>query len=217
MLSFVKWLVILFVTIIFLTACGENPANTVYEHLEAAVELEQPFEDQQEPLQKAEIRENDLFEQIIALGMNDFEEIVQVADEAISSIQARENMIMKEKESIEESFQEFKKIEGEVEKIEDFELNDVLTDLVKVMQERYDHYQQLYDSYSEAIHLDKTLFEMLQEEELVMEDLQNQIDNVNEAYEKVEGYKEEFNKTTDEYNQLKREFYEKAELNVQFE
>ncbi|WP_332693784.1 YkyA family protein [Halalkalibacter lacteus] len=216
MLSFVKWVPTFLVTIVLLTACGENPANTVYHHLEAAVELEQPFEKQQEPLQKAEIRENELFEKIIALGMDEFEEIVQVADEAIVSIQSRETMIKKEKESIEESYQEFKKIE-EVEKIEDFELADVLTDLVKTMQDRYDHYQQLYDSYFEAINLDRTLFEMLQEEDLVMEDLQSQIDNVNETYEKVEGYKEEFNRKTDEYNQLKREFYKVAELNVLFE
>jgi hypothetical protein len=185
MLSFTKWVPASLITIVLLTACGENPANTVYQHLENAVELEQPFEQQQ--------------------------------DEAIVSIQSRETMINHEKESIEESFQEFKKIEEAVGKIEDFEVVDVLTDLVKVMHDRYNNYQKLYDSYVAAITLDRTLFEMLQDEELIMEDLQNQIDKVNEAYEKLEEYKKEFNKKTDEYNQLKREFYEKAELNVQFE
>jgi hypothetical protein len=217
MLSFKKWVPASLITIVLLTACGENPANTVYHHLENAVELEQPFEQQQEPLQKAELKENELFEEIISLGMSEFEEIVKNADEAIVSIQSRETMINHEKESIEESFQEFKKIEEAVEKIEDFEVVNVLTDLVKVMHDRYNNYQKLYDSYVAAIALDRTLFEMLQDEDLIMEDLQNQIDKVNEAYEKLEEYKKEFNKKTDEYNQLKREFYKKAELNVQFE
>ncbi|GAE28027.1 hypothetical protein JCM9140_4213 [Halalkalibacter wakoensis JCM 9140] len=96
-------------------------------------------------------------------------------------------------------------------------MNSVLEELIEAMNDRYNHYQTLYDHYEDAITLDKQLFEMLKDEELTMEILQEQIDEVNEAYEKVSDSKQQFNESTDAYNELKREFYSKAELNVQFD
>ncbi|KHF40848.1 YkyA family protein [Halalkalibacter okhensis] len=212
----IRWGILVIVMMFFLTGCGENPAESVYQHLETAVELELPFEQQQEPLQKAEIRENELFEEIVTLGMNEYEEIVLLAEEALSSINSRESMLLQEKESIEESYQEFLKIEEQLEDI-DGEVLILLKELQTSMTERYDYYQQLHDRYSEAIQLDKSLFEMLQQEDLTMEELQEQIDKVNDIYEKVVVQKEKFNDSTDTYNELKREFYKKAELNVQYD
>ncbi|GAE28028.1 lipoprotein [Halalkalibacter wakoensis JCM 9140] len=108
-----KWGLILFLVSILLSGCGENPAESVYHQLEAAVELEIPFEQQQAPLQKAELRENELFEQIIGLGMDEYEEIETLANEALESAQAREAMLQLEKESIEESFEQFQKVKKE--------------------------------------------------------------------------------------------------------
>ncbi|MDT8859193.1 YkyA family protein [Alkalihalobacillus sp. MEB130] len=212
-----RWGLGLLVTTMLLTGCGENPAESVYQHLEAAVELEMPFEQQQEPLQKAELRENELFEQIISLGLNEFDQIVELADEAIASINARESMLAQEKESIEESYLEFTQIEEKRETIEDEEMVNLLNELAETMNKRYDSYQNLYGSYEEAIQLDQQLFQMLQKEDVTMESLQEQINLVNDIYEKVNNHKENFNSYTDEYNSLKREFYEKAELNVQYD
>lgn len=199
-----------------LTACGEKPVETVYHHLESAVELEVPFEEQQEPLQGAEKRENELFEEIVALGLSDMERISSLSKEALSSIDSREEMLEKEKESIEASIDEFKQIEGQQEKIDE-ELVDQLMELKEKMLERYDSYQQLYDTYKQAIDGDRTLFTMLTKEELTLDELQEQIDLVNECYEQVTKNKEEFNRLTNEYNEEKRDFYESAELNVRYE
>jgi hypothetical protein len=217
LVSVKKWGAALLLTMFLLTGCGENPAESVYQHLEAAVELEEPFEQQQEPLQKAEMRENELFEEIISLGMDEFEGIVVLAEEAISSINSRESMLLQEKESIEDGYQEFLKIEEQFEDIEGEELSNLLEQLKSTMDERYEYYQQLYVSYNEAISLDKALFEMLKQEDLTMETLQEQIDKVNEKYGSVIEHKEQFNESTDRYNQVKREFYKKAELNVQYD
>ncbi len=199
-----------------LSACGEKPAETVYQHLETAVELEAPFEQQQEPLQQAEQKENELFEQIIALGMDEFEQISSLADEALVSVESRLTMVETEKESIEASYQEFSEIESLVGDAEE-EWSSTLAELSESMEERYHTYQELYSVYTEALNKDRALFEMLKEEELTMEDLQAQIDQVNESYRDVTEKKEQFNQSTDEYNEMKRSFYEAAELNVRYE
>lgn len=215
-MNYKKWVPTFAVAVVILSGCGEKPAETVYQHLEAAVELEAPFEQQQEPLQKAEARENELFEDIIGLGMNDLEQISSLADKALASIDSRVSMIEKEKESIEASYAEFAQIETQFEKVEEG-LSMFLEDLHKAMDERYESYQGLYETYVEATNKDRKLFEMLKRENLTMEELQAQIDLVNESYRDVTEQKEQFNRSTDEYNEKKRSFYEAAELNVRYE
>ncbi|WP_227935655.1 YkyA family protein [Alkalihalobacillus deserti] len=215
-MSFKKWVMTLFV-IGMLAGCGEQSIDTIYQHLEAAVVFEEPFEQQQEPLQKAELKENKIFEEIIALGLSDLDEVVRLADEAIVSIEAREAMVAKEKSSLEKSFVEFKKVEAEIENITEEKLVEMIQPLVDSMQARYKSYNNLHDIYIKTTAEDRVLFEMLKTEELELEDLQTQIDKVNELYVEVENYKENFNHSTDQYNQLKRDFYDVAGLNVQYE
>lgn len=203
--------------IFLLTACGNNPAEDVYQHLEAAVELEQPFEEQQQPLQNAEMRENELFEEIIAIGTSEIEKIQSLADEALNSIDSRKQMLDIEKESIEASYQEFIKIKEYKEQFEKEEVLSSLEELQAAMEERYQQYQLLYDSYNEAANRDQELFNQLKSEDLIMEELQTQVQSVNEQYEVVEEHKEAFNTATDSYNENKRNFYEAAELNISYD
>lgn len=216
-MSFKRWLPLLGVAVIVLTACGEEPTEIVYQHLENSVEHEQIFEEQQEPLHSAEERENELFEEIVALGTDEFEQISTLADEALVSIDSRVTMIEQEKESIEASYEEFIQIEEQVNNIEGEEARSLLDDLKKTMNERFENYQALYVAYSEAINSDRTLFKMLKQEDLTLEELQSQIELVNEAYGQVNEQKEKFNRSTDEYNEMKRAFYKAAELNVRYE
>ena len=211
-----KWALVLFV-IGMLAGCGEQPAETIYQYLEAAVELEETFELQQEPLQRAELRENEIFDEMIALGLGDLDEITRLADEAIVSVEAREAMAVKEKTSLDESYKTFNKIESEIKNMKDEGLVTLLHSLVTNMQKRYDHFNNLHEIYMKTTAEDRALFEMLKTEELSLEELQTQINVVNELYVKVEKSKEDFNRTTDEYNQAKREFYEAAGLNVQYQ
>ncbi|MFC0558775.1 YkyA family protein [Halalkalibacter alkalisediminis] len=216
MLIFKKWAMLLFM-IGALAGCGEQPAETIYQYLEAAVEREEPFGQQQEPLQNAELRENEIFEEMIALGLGDLDELTRLANEAIVSVEAREAMVAKEKTSLEESFMTFNKIETEIENIKDEALVSMVNTLAASMKTRYENYNHLHEVYVKTAVEDRVLFEMLKSEELELEELQAQIDVVNDLYVEVEKRKEAFNRSTDDYNQLKREFYEAAGLNVQFE
>lgn len=200
---------------VLLSGCGENQAETIYQHLEKAVVLEDMFKEQQAPLLEAEQKEHEIYEQIISLGMSEFDEIVRLSKEAITYVDKRNELIEKEKSSIEAGYEEFKKVtEQEVSKLEEDVVAN-LNEMIEMMDNRYDAYQKLYTNYKKAIELDRELYEMLQQEDLTIEELQAHIDKINESYEEVLAVKEEFNNYTEAYNELKKSFYEKTNLNVE--
>lgn len=201
--------------IFLLSGCGENPAETIYEHLEKAVVLEEMFKEQQAPLVEAEQKEHEIYEQIISLGIDEFDEIVRLSQEALIYVNKRYEMIDKEKSSIEAGYNEFNKITSEhLEKLDE-EVVEAFNKLKETMDNRYKAYQTLYQNYKNALDLDKQLYEMLQQEDLTMEALQAHIDKINASYEEVLAAKEEFNQYTEQYNELKEEFYKKTNLNVE--
>ncbi len=200
-----------------LTACGNNTTETIYTHLEEAVQLEAPFGEQQEPLQQAEQKEYELYEEIISLGMEQYEKIVELADQALQSIEERTEFTKIEKESLQASYDEFMLIEEVVDQIDDEEEKNSLTALREAMDARYESYQTLSEYYSDALSQDQELFTKLKQEDLTMEALQQEIDHVNEIYENVEEAKDDFNQATENYNELKKAYYETAGLNVSYE
>lgn len=204
-------------SLLFLGGCGgANPAETIYQYLEKAVVLEEMFEEQQQPLIEAEQKEHELYEEIISLGMSELEEIVTLSEQAIEIVDTRQSLIEQEKMSIEAGYNEFEKIKEELDNIREENVRDVAEKMIVEMEGRYAAYQSLHESYSSALVLDRELYEMLQQEDLSIDELQEQIDKINEAYELVMTYKEEFNEKTENYNELKRSFYQEAQLDVTF-
>ncbi|OLO40977.1 hypothetical protein BTR23_04410 [Alkalihalophilus pseudofirmus] len=205
------------VMILFLGACGNNPAENMYTHLEKAVVLEEVFEQQQEPIVAAEKKEHEIYEQIIKLGMSEFDEIVDLSREAIAIVQERKQLMDKEKMSIEAGYEEFLKIEPEIEEIKEEDLKNKALQLMEAMESRFESYQSLYDEYEYALNLDEELYTMLQQEDLSIDELQEKIDEINEAYVSVMEAKDTFNEYTEVYNEEKKEFYIMADLNITFD
>ncbi|WP_100373365.1 YkyA family protein [Bacillus sp. FJAT-45037] len=199
-----------------LVGCGNSATETMYEHLEKAVELEEPFAEQQQLIHEAEENEYQLYEKIIALGVDEIEEVSELANQALESIAMREELIQTEKESLNESKEEFEQVDSVVSELDREELKELADRLKAEMTKRYASYEELYAEYIKAIEEDQTLFEMLKDETLTMEDLQGQIDRVNDQYEIVHEKKETFNSYTQTYNETKRTFYEEAELDVHY-
>ncbi|WP_079480445.1 YkyA family protein [Halobacillus salinus] len=202
-----------------LSACtGPSAQEEIYDHLEKAVTLEDAFREQQQPLVELENKEQELYNQIIELSMNEFDQIKKLSQEAAGLVEDRREKLELEKESIEAAKEEFDKIEpliGDLE--EDTEVKKKAEAMYEKMQERYEAYQELYNSYDEALTLDTELYEMMQKEDLKEEDLQKQIDSINQTYTKVIEANEKFNQYTEEYNDLKKEFYQASDLDVEYE
>lgn len=201
-----------------LSACsGESTQEKIHNHLEEAVALEQDFEDIQSEITELEKQEQELYSQIIALGMDDFDKIKKLSDEAVGVIDERADKISKEKDSIEASQEEFNKIQDLIENLEDEDLKSKAQSMYEVMEGRYQAYNTLNSAYSESLNLERELYTMLQHEDLQQEDLTDQIDKINESYEQVLKANDQFNEATVEYNALKKEFYEQAGIDVTYE
>ncbi|WP_337192761.1 YkyA family protein [Halobacillus halophilus] len=205
---------------IVMTGCSnQEPEEQIYEHLEEAVSQEETFREQQEPMVELEEKEQQLYDEIIALNMDQFDQIKEKSEEAAGIVEERRNKLELEKESIDAAKAEFDEIKSPVEDLgeENEEARDKAQELIDVMEKRYSTYEELYSAYDEALTLDAELYEMTRKEDLKEEDLKAQVEQINESYNQVIEKNEAFNQYTDEYNTLKKELYETMELEVTYE
>ncbi|QOR68890.1 YkyA family protein [Cytobacillus suaedae] len=193
---------------------GPTPEEEIYETLEEVVNLETSFKEQQNPLVELEKKEKELYDQIISLGMKEFDKIVALSKEALAIVEERETRLNEENASIEASKEKFNLVKDYIANLEDEKLTKDATQLVELMESRYSSYSTLYSNYLEAIGHDKELYTMFQSEDLTLEQLEEQIKKINESYEKVIAANEEFNNFTEQYNESKLAFYENAGLEV---
>src|SRR5699024_3654858 len=140
-----------------LTACS-SAEEDVFKALEEVVVQEEEFEKQQEPLVELEEKEQEIFDKIMALNMDDFEEISTLADEAIKNLSARQELIDKEKSSMEKSSDQFKKAEDKMKSIKDDKLKEQADKISVTMKERYDSYDEIYSTYKTSIDENKKIY-----------------------------------------------------------
>ncbi|WP_117169844.1 YkyA family protein [Paraliobacillus sediminis] len=206
------------VSIALLAACsGESATEQMYVHMEEAVELENDFVAQQKPLNELEAEEQALYQEITALGSDDMEEIISLADEALQSIEERKELLVIEKESIDASKEEFDEIEPLLSDIEDEAVQTNANEMYDIMEERYQAYITLYDTYTVSLENDQALYELIKQEEVEEEAVTEQIDKVNQQYEKVIEANNVFSEKTKAFNESKKAFYESSDLNVTYE
>lgn len=193
----------------------QSPAEEMFEKLEKVVEIEQTFEDQQKPLVQLEKQEKELYGQIIEMNLQEYDKVVQLADEAISISKKRNELLDLERKSIEESQAEFEQVPEIYAKIDDLQLKEQAKGLNDLMQERYRTHEKLYESYVAGLGYDIELYNMFKNEEVTVDQLGEQINKVNAAYEEVLSANDQFNQLTDQYNEKKYQFYQAAGLNVE--
>jgi len=187
--------------------------------LEQVVELEKEFEDQQDPLVKLEKSEQEIYAKIISLGLEKMDEIKSLSDEALASVAKREEYMNKEEESIQKSKEAFEKVKPIMEDMDEDEkdLKAKADDLYNVMMDRYEVHDQLYANYTTGLNYDKELYEMFKNKDVKIDALEEQINKINEVYQKVLANNEEFNKLTKQYNEQKLDFYKKAGVEIKVE
>lgn len=211
-----KLAIVFFATglLMFLSACGDSPSDKIYEHLEESVSLEKGFGEQQEPITELEQQEQELYSEIIDLKMDEFDKIKKLSQEALKLIDQRTEKLSLEKESIDQAKEEFLKTESFIAELEDDAAKKKATEMYDKMVERFDVYDKLYQNYEASIKLEKKLYETFQQEDVEQDELKTQLDAINESYEKILKGNDQFNETTEEFNDLKKEFYEAAEIDV---
>lgn len=195
----------------------QSPVDQMYDVLETVVTKEKVFEKQQEPLAALEKGEKDIYDKILSLGMKEQDQIVKLADEAISSTAKRQEHMDKETESLKESKTEFLKVKDIKSQLEDADVKKLADELYETMMQRYNAHDVLYKNYTEAIKNDKKLYEMFKNKDLGFGDLESQVKTLNESYQKVFAANDNFNKLTEQYNEKKLTFYKKSGLKIENE
>lgn len=210
---------LLLVAFIFiLSACSSvSVEEQIHTHLEEAVVLEDDFKSQQSEITDLEKREQEIYSQIIDLGMDDFDEITKLAQDAEVLINEREEKLNLEQESIGKAQAEFELIEDLISELEEATVKEKGEEMYHTMIERYTTYDELYSAYTTSLKLEKELYEMLQQEEIEQETLNEHIEKINSSYETILSSNDTFNELTIEYNNLKKEFYDAAEIEVSLE
>lgn len=204
---------------ILLTGCvnGESPEQEIFQTLEEVVELEASFEEQQGPLLELEKEESAIYDEILTLGMKEFDQIVKLSQEGLALVEQKEAAMKNEKESIEAAREQFEEVKTAIESLEDEELKKEAQSLYQLMEQRYEAYMTLSNHYSKSIEVEKEMYKLFQTEDLTLEQLQVQINDLNEKYEKINAANETFNDYTEQYNEAKLDFYKKAGLNVTYD
>ncbi|MGG4267063.1 YkyA family protein [Peribacillus simplex] len=198
-----------------LTGCfNGSPEERIHKILEKTAEKESEFIENQEPLNDLEKKEKEQYEKIIKLGLEEYEQIVELSDVATKNIDQREEIIEKEQSSMQSSKEQFNKIDEQIGKIEDEKVKKEATELKKVMSERYHAYDNLYDAYQQSLANDRELYELFKKEDLKMDELQRQIEKINTSYTKVLKANEQFNALTVKSNQKKESFYDNAGIEM---
>ncbi|TYR79888.1 chromosome partitioning protein [Priestia megaterium] len=196
--------------------CSNNvsPELEVYKALEKVAEQEMQFSKQQEPLTELEEQENVLYNEIISLGMKEKDSIDVKATEALRVLSEREVHLKNEKVSIDKSEKQFNRAKEKMNLLEEGKLKSNASKLAGLMEDRYQAYDVLYNSYIKSIELDRKLYTMLQGESVKLSDLEAQISLINKMYAQVKEHNEQFNELTIEYNNEKTKFYDETGLKV---
>lgn len=210
-----RWFHLIFLFILLTGCMSQSPEKNIYFILENVVELEKPFKEQQKPISELEKKESEIYNQIVSLNTNEFEKIKQLSEEALSVLNELEDRMNKEYKSIVQSRNEFSKIGDEISKINDEPLKTQAFQLQKTMEKRYDIYESLYSHYIKALEYNKKLYEMFQQENLSLNEIEAQIQLINDAYKQVKETTKSFNEQTKQYNEAKLKFFEDAGLNIE--
>lgn len=205
--------------VIALSGClGKTSAEEkVFDVLEETYALEKPFIDQQEAIASLEEEEKEIFEEISSLTSDEMDEIQSLASQAIEGIEKREEYIETERESMDDSQEEFEKIHSLIEEIEDEEAKKEAGQVVEVMEQRYGEYETLHDAYTTILQLEKELYTLFKSEDTEKTEITDTIIDLNEKYEEIMEINAVFNEYTALYNEQKQSFYNATELNVTFE
>lgn len=208
--------VFLFISTLILSACGhqKTPIEKMYDVLENVVKAEKGFDDQQGPLVSLEKNEKVLYDKISGLGMSQYDQIVKLSNEAIQSADTRASKMKAETDSIENSKAEFLKVAEIKDQIEDPHLKKLASQLYLTMEQRYKAHSTLYKDYLSGLKNDKKLYEMFKKKNLSLEDLETQVNKTNKSYQAIYDANDVFNKLTNDYNNVKLQFYKEAGLKV---
>src|SRR5690625_179031 len=154
-------LTILIICCMSLISCqaSDRTIESIDEHLTATVLIEEDFEEYQEKVNQLESEEHDIYNQLIALGNDQQEDVKELTNEAVQILDEKMAYIDLIKETLSESRSEFEKIESSMDQIKDENHFDFVDKMYETMINRYHSYDDVYEAYFDSVQLTSELYE----------------------------------------------------------
>lgn len=190
-----------------LASCSHDVHDEISVLLDAAFEAEQEFIESQEKLNELEERDMEIYDALMELDAVDEGRLQSLTDEALQNVSERMKLLEEERNSIIQSKEEFQKIEPLIEEVEKDAIKEKLENLFQTMMERYEAYDEVYETYVESLYLTENLYNHLKNEAAYTV-LYETLEEVNRSYEKLFKANDKFNVLTKQYNRLKQEYYD---------
>ncbi|MDP4103384.1 MAG: YkyA family protein [Bacillota bacterium] len=207
-------LLIVIVSSTSLSGClpREKAAEKLYSVLESVAGNEKGFEQVQDPLVQKEKKEKTLYDKIVELNTNQYNDKVKISDEALTMVNDRKKYMETETNSLQQSEKEFKKAELLINKMDDNKLKNEANQLYDLMISRYKAHQALSKEYLTGVSEDQKLYTMFKNKNASIENLEGQIEKLNSIYKNIYSANDQFNQLTQQYNAKKLKFYKDAGL-----
>ncbi|HSI67352.1 MAG TPA: YkyA family protein [Planococcus sp. (in: firmicutes)] len=204
----------LFSSVLLLSACsGSTPEEQLDNVLNDTFEAEGEYRDAQVEMEQLESNEQQIFESIMALTQDEQEQVNDLAQQAIDSVEERMALLETERDSMEEAKTNFSEIDAVIEDTDDPEISADLNALKEKMQERFDAHANFATEYEEMSARQRELYELLQNEETELQTLQAKTVEVNEQNTAVQEAVTAFNEQTEQFNEMRTQLIEKLQEN----
>lgn len=199
-----------FSALFLLGACsGSGMSGDLDAVINDTFDAEEEYRDVQGDLEKREKDEQKLFEEIMALTQEEQDQVAKQAKEALGSADERLELLKTEKESIQSAEEKSAEIDQLIEDADEESVKADLGALQAKMQERFAAHGEFAKAYEQLIGHQKELYKMLKDEKTNLQALQEKAAEVNKQNEQVQVAVTEFNKLTEQVNQLKDETMKK--------
>src|SRR5699024_5332651 len=158
---------------LLLSACGDSPAEKIHKNLEESVDKEETAQNSQKEIAKLEEKENEIFDQVVDLSLDDFDKIKKHSNNALENIEKRKDKKKKKKAK----------------------------EMKKQMDKSYKKYEDFNKIYADTLKDEKTLYTLLKKKDVEQKEVDKTLEKLNETYEKLISKNESFNSETEKYNQ----------------
>ncbi|MBU0904950.1 MAG: YkyA family protein [Planococcaceae bacterium] len=194
---------------IVLSGCtfGASAHEQLSEALSTVFEEEKGYRDAQKELASLEKKEQETFNEVMALTQEDTEKVKTLVSELNDSVEQRLALLEEEKQSMKNAEEKVSAVEDVASEVKDEKSKTSIKELDKALDDRYAAHDKVSTEYEALTEKQTVLYEMLLNEETKQEDLQKQVAEVNSQNEKVQEAIQTFNDSTIAINELKSNVY----------
>jgi Putative cell-wall binding lipoprotein len=204
-------IVLICLFILFQSGCNKTiyKEQEVQQQLEKFESVDANMQEPQQELLKLEEEEKQVYEQLVALRVDEHTQMKVLTDQAKALLDQRKEMLEKERAAVQYSHQEFQQIDPFMKEVANEQAQQEWEKMKEVMGNRYSSYEELYSEYDAVLKEGGELYNVFLHSPLQVMEVENQIKKIDEKYKRLAELNQSFNNWTEKYYKEKNILYEK--------